>query len=54
MPPGKSVLFLGFYHIARVRAASNILLVQHYHKLTQVIDSAPKVSFVINALRHAF
>ena len=54
MPPGKSAYISAVYYVARVRATVNILLVKHYDKLTQVLDSVPKISFVVNAIKLAF
>ncbi|ERT07108.1 hypothetical protein M595_2988 [Lyngbya aestuarii BL J] len=54
MPPGKSVSFPPLYYIAQVRATSNILLIKHYNQLTQVLNTAPKVSLVVNAIKLAF
>ncbi|MEB3280113.1 MAG: hypothetical protein VKK42_14460 [Lyngbya sp.] len=54
MPPGKSIFVLVVYHVAKIRATSNILLIKHYDKLTQVINTAPKVSLVVTAIKLAF
>lgn len=54
MPPGKSLYSSVVYNTAKVRAISNILLIQHYDRITQVLNTAPKVSLVVNAIRLAF
>ncbi|WP_413162854.1 hypothetical protein ACL6C3_27200 [Capilliphycus salinus ALCB114379] len=50
MPPGKSIFCSTLYQVAKVRATSNILLVKHYDKLTQLLNNAPKISFVVNVM----
>lgn len=49
--PTKLPFFTIIFIIAQIRAAINVILVEHYDQFTKVLTAMPKVSLMINAIK---